>query len=122
MSQPNFSPLATLEMSYINDLRVLDEDPSKSIVDQIVAVFFSMVPDMLTSMEKAAASQNLKGIQSSAHSLKSSSGNLGATRFSAMCSFIEKKSDLEDMEEILKSLREEYALLVKELEKQLRLK
>ncbi|MEZ5852352.1 MAG: ATP-binding protein [Hyphomicrobiaceae bacterium] len=75
----------------IIDERALDQfcQGSTEFLEQLVDIFAEELPLQIDRMLQAASDRNVPAIASSAHSLKSSSASLGATRLSELCSDIE---------------------------------
>ena len=59
------------------------------MVTRMIDAYMGSVPKTRESLQKAIADDDPEGLRQSAHSLKSSSANLGATRLSAMCRKLE---------------------------------
>ncbi|KLI99417.1 hybrid sensor histidine kinase/response regulator [Luteimonas sp. FCS-9] len=76
---------AVLDGEVLDDLRDLLGDD----VDRLVAVFLDDTPRLLATFERAAAAGDHEAMREAAHSLKSSSANLGALALSAEARGIE---------------------------------
>ena len=84
--EPPRRPLApVLDTSVLDDLEsMLGEE-----VDRLVDVFLEDSPRLIKSLERAAAGPDYDALRDAAHSLKSSSANLGAMSLSAAAKRVE---------------------------------
>jgi HPt (histidine-containing phosphotransfer) domain-containing protein len=101
---PQFEQFQMLDPKFLSELRLMDDDPANSIVDRILAVFARQAPEMIRTMRESARNQNHETLKGTAHSLKSSAGNLGAVRMAAICEYLEGKTDFRDVDEVLSEL------------------
>jgi len=106
----NLSPsrlLPTLDNNVLNTLReVMGED-----FEELIPAFMDSSKEILEQLNQAYQQQDLEVFQRNAHSLKSSSANMGALNLSEMAKTLElnaKQGELPDSEEILSSLSNEY--------------
>ena len=78
----------------------------------------ALLRDIADSIERSRA----EGLRQAAHSLKSASANLGATRLADLCKTLEdlgRSGDLEPAVELQPTLREEYEAVIGALEREL---
>ena len=68
-----------LDMEIIGALRALEEDGAPGLFDEIVELFLTDTPARLRDLATASDAGDMKGVEATAHSLKGSCGNLGAT-------------------------------------------
>jgi len=68
--------------------RFLEDYPE--IVDRLVALFEDSTPPLLDQLADAAARDDAGAVRSLAHKLRSSAGNIGATRMTLLCRALEE--------------------------------
>lgn len=86
---PNAPPL--LDNETLDRLRQLSESCGEDVLGKAVGLFARDAPRHVEALRSSSESEDAQGITRSAHSLKGSSGALGALRLSALC------RELEDM-------------------------
>jgi len=69
-----------IDQSVLSALRDLQIEGKPDIFESIIQAYFSSSDPLVTEMQKALAGNDLEVLQSSAHSFKSSSGNVGAIK------------------------------------------
>ncbi|MBC7692569.1 MAG: Hpt domain-containing protein [Methylotenera sp.] len=79
----------SLDLEVIKGLRELEADSDTGFVAQILNLFLSSVSERVARMETAVVRRDREGVKAEAHSLKSSSGNIGALALSALCQTLE---------------------------------
>jgi HPt (histidine-containing phosphotransfer) domain-containing protein len=87
-TSPTRFAMSTLQQEALQAIRELGGD-SQDLLQQIVQLYFDAAPGLLQQMNSGFASGDLAAIRNAAHSLKSSSANLGATELSKMCGQLE---------------------------------
>lgn len=80
---------ATLDTTALDAIRALDETGAAGLLRQIVQLYFQTTPRLIGELRQAQAAGSLEEVRNAAHSLKSSSANLGATRLAQMCKSVE---------------------------------
>ena len=93
--------VADLDQRALDNIRALQSQGSPNILQKIIDMFISNSPQQLEKLEEAATTGNADLLRSAAHSLKSSSANLGATEMSAMCSELEKMGLHKELEGVV---------------------
>jgi len=109
MTDPDPRPVLDLEV--VNSLRLLDEEGGPSLFEELIDLFFEDVPAQLSSMRSALDAGDVKTLTRAAHTLKSSSANLGASRLSGICFELEKlgrSGSLEGAESLIASTGEAF--------------
>ncbi|MDY7020082.1 MAG: response regulator, partial [Cyanobacteriota bacterium] len=97
------SEFPSLDIQVLENLREYD-DEDEPFVDLLIETYLNEAPQHLDGIRVAVQAQDAKGMKESAHTLKSSSAQLGAMRFSQLCKEIEymgraaMESDSEDLE------------------------
>ena len=77
-AKPAEPPAPVLDVSVIEELRSILGDE----VDRLIEVFFDDTPRLIAALESAALAPNLETLRDAAHTLKSSSANLGCMALS----------------------------------------
>jgi HPt (histidine-containing phosphotransfer) domain-containing protein len=101
-----------------SSLSVLQEAMGEDFED-LVAIFIESTEDILTSLLNAFNQQDVESFTREAHSLKSSSANLGGLVLSKMAAELETtghQGQLPKSEEFIQPLKETFALMKKELQ------
>lgn len=105
IERKNEVPLVDIEK--FNELKdILGDD-----LPEIIAEFTKIVPDALDKIAMSLQSGDTNQVFIEAHTLKSSSGNLGLSRFSQLCAILESQARIKNMqapETQLQLLNEEF--------------
>jgi HPt (histidine-containing phosphotransfer) domain-containing protein len=101
----------SLDYAVLRDLAELDEPGTPSIVDELIGLFLQITPTQIAGLEAALGAKDLKALKAVAHSLKSSSGNLGARKLSQIAQNIENLSDLANAAELVSALKVECGIV-----------
>ncbi|MCW9050558.1 MAG: response regulator [Deltaproteobacteria bacterium] len=107
-SQNNLIDPAALE-----NIRSLQTDGADDILTRIIEIFIADTPGQLLKMRQAVKHKEASIIRNIAHSLKSSSANLGATSLSALLKDMEEKGRqnyLQGAEELINRIETEFNL------------
>jgi len=92
---PSAPPLAPPSDEELIDRKVLDEigalesKGAQNLLARLIGLYLRDAPRMVEQVGQAMASSDHEGVRSSAHALKSSSGNIGALHFAKICREIE---------------------------------
>jgi len=84
---------ATIQPSV--DLTVLKEfgaimgDDSSEIIAELIDLFLEDTPDLLNGLKQSIAQKNAGGVQSTAHTLKSTAASVGAVKISELAEHLE---------------------------------
>ena len=101
--------IAELDRTPLENLRMLEEQGGrKGIVERVIRLYLESSPRLVREIEKAAESGDVKGLNHAAHSLKTSSANVGGTRFALLCKRLEdmgRENSLGGADEVLPDLR-----------------
>ncbi len=88
--QPLQTPTARLiDQDVLLSLKRLDENNGDNIVHRIVTLYLENAESLLKNLAEAWESKNLAGILNSAHTLKSSSQQVGAMELAELCRIVE---------------------------------
>ncbi|WNJ18861.1 Hpt domain-containing protein [Pontibacter sp. G13] len=94
-------------------------DGDKELIVDLVDTLIDSNPDLIDQLNKALETGDAKGVRDSAHTLKSSNLQLGATDFADMCQKMEylgKSNQLNEAATLFPSLKEEYGEVISALE------
>ncbi len=80
------APLAALESNSIESIRALGGD---TLLHRIIRMYFESASALMQNLRHALANNDAEAARRAAHTIKSSSANLGASRLSQLCSRIE---------------------------------
>ena len=81
---------AVLDRAALDAIRALDETGAGGLLRQVVQLYVESAPRLIAELRRAQASGQLDAVRNAAHSLKSSSANLGANRLAQMCQAVER--------------------------------
>lgn len=88
------SPVKSLDVAVIENLKSLG---GIELLAELQTVYISTSKTIVTDLLKAVAASDALVIQAKAHSLKSSSGNMGAIQLSQLCQQLEKMGQANDL-------------------------
>jgi CheY-like chemotaxis protein/HPt (histidine-containing phosphotransfer) domain-containing protein len=100
-----------IDQSVLDSLRELENEEDPDLVASLVVLFFRDTLERLGSMRRAIDSADAEALEGIAHSLKSSSANLGALPMSLLCGDLEVKGRtgaLEGAAEVLARIEKEF--------------
>ena len=78
-----------LQRSPINNIKAMQREGAANILDKVINIYLDISPDLLQSIHKGVAEADSTLLIESAHSLKSSSANLGSIQLSNTCKELE---------------------------------
>jgi len=109
--------LEILDCSVLDGFREYQQPDETDLVIELIDLFISDGGERLSSLRLAVSEPDTALIKREAHSLKGSSGNVGAFRVAAICGLIEKNADDADrMKILLEKLEIEFSRTVVSLE------
>lgn len=79
------SQTPVLDETALGAIRELDEDGGDALLSEILAAYYASCPDLLAQLEDGLTSSSVDKVRMAAHTLKSSSANLGALLLSELC-------------------------------------
>jgi CheY-like chemotaxis protein len=109
----------TLDHSAIEAVRQLDPDGQDRLLARLIALYRDDSSQLLADIDNAMKSGDAEGVARAAHTLKSSSANLGATNVAAIARQIEhsaRNGDLGDLPSSFTKLRAQRTVALSELE------
>jgi PAS domain S-box-containing protein len=86
---PGSSELKAVDAGVLEGLRKLQVEDGPDIVSQLIDIYLSDTPPRLAALRQAIAEKDAFALFQAAHSLKSSSGNIGALTLAAICRELE---------------------------------
>jgi HPt (histidine-containing phosphotransfer) domain-containing protein len=111
-----------IDRSVLASLRELQDEGDPDIIAEVGGLFLKHSPDKVNAILQSVESNDAKGLQLAAHSLKSSSAYIGAMRLSAMAKELEmmgRSSSLQGAVELAEKLNAEFSLVMTALEKEI---
>jgi PAS domain S-box-containing protein len=103
---------AALDRRVLDQLGALRLNGKPDLLARTIELYLVETPKLMHSLKQAGLANDASGIVRSAHSLKSSSANVGATMLSNYCADIEasaRRADSEDARRILENIEAEHA-------------
>jgi len=95
-----------IDADVLMELRKLSETTGRDILGKSVRFFLQQTPEDVGELRRAISQNDLEALRITAHSLKSSSANLGALGFSKLCQQLEDSARQEHVETASAQLRE----------------
>ena len=86
---PSPAPSATLDPAALAAIRELDPDGTAGLLGQVVALYLEASPGLIGQIRSGLAAHAAAAVRMAAHTLKSSSANLGARRLAELCASLE---------------------------------
>jgi len=114
MSQPVLDP------AVIDSLRQLTPPGQPDVLKEVLQLFLEDVPGRIERLRSAWQAGNAVEVERSAHSLKGSAGNIGASDLLAVCRLLDdhgKSGDLSHLPGLVASLDAEYARVEAEIQR-----
>jgi len=108
-----------LDRSVLASLRELQDDGDPDIVAEVGGLFLEHSPQKIAAILQAVENGDAKGLQTAAHSLKSSSAYVGAMRLSELSRELEmmgRSQVMDGAEEKAEKLNREYKQVMMELD------
>jgi signal transduction histidine kinase/DNA-binding response OmpR family regulator len=102
------NPLDQIMLARLLDLQ---EEGEPDILNELIELFLSDVPPQLAALREVVKAGEAHSVGRIAHTLKGSSGSMGATRMTTICSELEEvgaSGDLSRTPELLERLEEEF--------------
>lgn len=81
--------LSALDLSALARIRGLDPSGSTAVLARIINIYLETTPEQIRTITEACAQENRDVVRKTAHSLKSSSANVGAETLSVACKRLE---------------------------------
>ena len=104
-------------------LERLEEWGGPQMQRRMIELFLSHAPDRMEQIKEGFSRAEANAVEAGAHTLKSSAGNLGATRLQELCEEVERVAegqDLGELDRLMPELEATYSATCLELEKLLK--
>jgi signal transduction histidine kinase/CheY-like chemotaxis protein len=111
-----------IDDSALESLSALPHAGDHDLVNQVIQTYINTSMDLMTRLGEAIDRSDSEYIRTAAHSLKSSSANVGATKLAELCASMEtstRRSDRATAVTLQRQIREEYPRVIKTLKKKL---
>lgn len=113
-------PIESVKPDVIARLKSMQKPGGPDIFARLVNLYFESAADDMNKIRQAFSNRDYAAMSSAAHSLKSSSANLGAVLVSEVCAHIEKLGSSQTQDEVqtellLTKLESEYAKAIEKL-------
>ena len=114
--------LASINREVLDELRDLDSSPGSDIVREIIVSYCATSTKSMLQLRSAVAESDSENIELIAHSLKGSSGQIGAVLLASLCEYLisnAKQNDLGDSVSLFERAAVEHAAVISGLNKEL---
>ena len=88
------SDASVIDGTTLDELRALDSDGSAESLQIVITLYLDQSPKLMTQLAEAVETGDAATMGQIAHSLKSASANVGATKLSSHCEFLERLGEL----------------------------
>jgi CheY-like chemotaxis protein len=112
-----------LDVDTLNGVRALQSPQSPNILEQLFEIYRSTAPELLEKLDAAIQDRDCEVIRESAHSLKSSSGNIGARKIFELSAKLEdmgRDENIDDAGEIFAEIEQLFPKVCELLEQEVR--
>lgn len=102
----------------LDNIRSLQRPGAPDILQKLVSLYTSTAPDQLSKLSTGLETHNAKMVEEQAHSLKSSSANLGANKLAALFKELERmgrEQTLDGAEAVFSDVQSLYPLVCQQL-------
>jgi signal transduction histidine kinase/CheY-like chemotaxis protein/HPt (histidine-containing phosphotransfer) domain-containing protein len=102
---------SVIDEKALDQIRALDHDGSAGVLKRVLQIYLTDSPKLLARLGEAVRCKNAEELRSSAHSLKSSSAQVGAIQLSELCKELEalgRSDSTIGAEEVLKLAEQEF--------------
>jgi HPt (histidine-containing phosphotransfer) domain-containing protein len=106
-------PQQVLDMSIIDELLSLSDDGDPELLVDLLHMFLQDAPTKVARIAKGLQAGDLTEVEHASHSLKGSSGNLGATHVQHVCESLQvasRKGEKEKIGPLVEQLLADYSL------------
>lgn len=110
---------SVIDKRMLNAIRALQRPNAPSIVEKVIATYFESSKNLMEELADRIEMRDTDGVRKAAHSLKSSSANVGATQLAELCKEMEYKArnnSLDGAEQLMASIAAELKRAVTALE------
>ncbi|MBL8259818.1 MAG: response regulator [Candidatus Competibacteraceae bacterium] len=129
--QPAITPLASetggpvnssIDQEVLDRIRTLERNGAANLVARLVGLYLQGTPPLIEQMRKASAGGDAAALRMAAHTLKSSSANVGAMKLHDLCKDLESRArdqQIEDAPERIARVEQEFSSARAVLEREL---
>jgi len=96
--EPNLHDASILDEKMLDNIRSLRGSGGKNMLEEVVDIYLTNFDDLMHTIAEGVKTLDLDTVRMAAHSLKSSSANLGATEFADVCAKLEEVADNGEMD------------------------
>ena len=110
-----------LDGNALDQIRTLQQKGAPDLVGEVIQLYLTDAPRLKEAMEAAGLRGDGDGLRKAAHTLKSSSANIGALGLADLCRELERigrQGKLENIEQVLSELEKEYHRVLTALQKE----
>ncbi|MEY4489823.1 MAG: hypothetical protein RIQ79_2331 [Verrucomicrobiota bacterium] len=114
----SFLHLPVIDLEAINNLRSLGDEGDDTFLREIITIYLEDTPLRIADLKKSFREEENALFTRSAHTIKGSSANVGASRVRGIAEQIERRSKAEpiaSLAELINELDQAYAEAVKDL-------
>jgi len=107
-----------IDESVLDNYRRIQQPDKPDIIRRLVDIYLGNSPDILREISDAGTEGDMEQLWQSAHSLKSSSANLGAITLAALCEMVEemgRNNQDGNVSEMIEKIEKEYTRVSREL-------
>jgi|GEM_PF-593110 len=107
----------------LDQIRALQREGMPDLVDKVINLYFQETPHLMQAIQDAIARGDAGALKKAAHSLKSSSANLGADALAELCKTLElmgRANTIENADDIAAKMGAEYSRVLAALDNNLR--
>jgi HPt (histidine-containing phosphotransfer) domain-containing protein len=111
---------AAIHTKALEMIGLLDPAQGKELANRVIGVYADNSIELINTLSEALNDGDVDRVRTAAHALKSSSGNVGATRLVTMCRAIEmaaRDKELNGLTERLAAVKREHVQVLGDLRK-----
>ena len=119
VEEENTSTQAVIDLTQLNALRKINPSSGDSILKKLITIYLKSSPGFLAQIEDAITTTDRVVLKRAAHTLKSSTANVGATRLAELCKKMEtiaETQQITDASAVLSEIQQEFHLVTCALE------
>ena len=102
---------SVLDTGILQNIRTLERNGARGMFGKVIDIYFGDAPRLLKALRAGLAEDNADAVCLAAHTLKSSSANLGASSLAGLCRDVEgraRRNSLEGVYDLLCQIESEY--------------
>ncbi len=109
-----------LDPAALDAVRALQRPGAPDLAQKVITLYLQSAEGLVVDLERAAVSRDAGALTSAAHSLKSASGNVGATHLCSLCRSLEsdaRAGELEGAEARVRAVAAEFSAVAEALDR-----